>query len=178
MSADIIIPDTFLQYLIGMGTTVVGVLLGFMLFRINDNRNQKKERKGKLKSFVKNLIIEIEYNCRVLEKEPTKQRIANFHYIRDSYFKSSMNSGLFHLIEHEDLQKLLPMHYHELEMYKNTTTRIRAILSLTLQSEYRDMAKYQKHEDEELSIAESIRKRSIKESHYLVKELKKLIFSN
>ena len=174
MSEHIVIPEIFWQYVIGMVITVVGVLLGFLLFRYHDSSKQKKERKGKLKSFVKNLIIEIEYNCRILEKHPDV-KLYNFHYIRDSYFKSSMNSGLFHLIEHEDIQKLLPMHYHELEMYKNTTKRLKEILSLSLQSEHRNMADYQKHEKNELEVAESIRVRSVKNSHYIVKELKKLI---
>jgi len=174
MSDHIIVLEIFWQYVIAMASTLVGVFLGFLLFTFHDSSKQKKERKGKLKSFVKNLIIEIEYNRRILDKH-TDVKLSNFHYIRDSYFKSSMNSGLFHLIEHEDVQKLLPMHYHELEMYKNTTKRLKEMLSLCLQTEHLNMSDYKKHEKNELDVAESIRERSVDESYYLVKELNKLI---
>jgi len=159
-----------LDYVFQTALTVTAVLLTFVLVRSHDNKKYKKERINKLDDFIKNIIIELEYNKRILE-EPDGS-VNKYHYVRDYYFKSSLSSGLIHLVKNDVVQKLLPMTYHELNMYKETPSRIKYNLTLHMQvgssPKNFDM-------DDEVKVMDDMRVRLIKQIKLIVDELKKSI---
>ena len=157
----------YLQYIVQTSITIGAVLLTFILVRLHDSKQYKKERKDKLDDFIKNVIIELEYNKRILDT--TDKTINKYHYVRDYYFRSSLSSGLIHLIKNDTVQKLLPMIYHELEMYKETPLRIRNNLMLHIQA---GSQPENFNMNEEVEIMDDMRIGIIKNIKLVIAELK------
>ncbi len=159
----------WINYIVQAIITISAVLLTFILVRLHDKKQYKNEREDRLDDFVKNIVLELEYNKGVLESEQDK--LNKYHYVRDYYFRSSLNSGLIHLVKNDTIQKFLPSIYHELEMYKETPIRIRERLMFISQL---DQMSKKNDVEKEVEIMNTVKIRIVKNIKLILNEFKRI----